>query len=143
MKEMNEPELRRIDYLIYTQVMRIKPDFTKCQVCGWPLANRLEDGCVLGNCSMRPVPKTWYTDIPHYSTDLNAAWKVAEYIRNEYRCNTEAKILSPLFGGMHYVCVLTGGDLFYNTPHCSLSVRAETMPLAICQAALQVLDVSV
>lgn len=26
----------------------------RCQVCGWPLAGSVEDGCVEGNCSMRP-----------------------------------------------------------------------------------------
>lgn len=28
----------------------------RCQVCGWPLVERIEDGCVPGNCSMRPAP---------------------------------------------------------------------------------------
>ena len=26
----------------------------RCDVCDWPLANRPEDGCVLGNCCYRP-----------------------------------------------------------------------------------------
>jgi hypothetical protein len=30
-----------------------------CPVCGWPLRESVRDGCVLGNCSMRPVPKCW------------------------------------------------------------------------------------
>jgi hypothetical protein len=28
----------------------------RCPVCGWPLADRLEEGCIPGNCSMRPRP---------------------------------------------------------------------------------------
>lgn len=30
---------------------------SRCEVCGWPLKERKEDGCVRGNCSMRPKPK--------------------------------------------------------------------------------------
>jgi hypothetical protein len=28
----------------------------RCNVCGWPLAQSAETGCVYGNCSMRPLP---------------------------------------------------------------------------------------
>lgn len=31
-------------------------DETRCRVCGWPLANTADEGCVKGNCSMRPGP---------------------------------------------------------------------------------------
>ena len=34
----------------------------RCQVCGWPLAERWEDGCVPGNCSMRPRPSPTYEE---------------------------------------------------------------------------------
>jgi len=26
----------------------------RCEICDWPLATRIEDGCVPGNCSYRP-----------------------------------------------------------------------------------------
>ncbi len=29
----------------------------RCNVCGWPLAQRREDGCVPGNCCQRPAPR--------------------------------------------------------------------------------------
>lgn len=29
----------------------------KCSVCGWPLATSAKEGCVAGNCSMRPRPE--------------------------------------------------------------------------------------
>lgn len=32
-------------------------DEARCRVCGWPLVERIEDGCVTGSCSMRPLPK--------------------------------------------------------------------------------------
>ena len=28
----------------------------RCEVCGWPLAASRKEGCVAGDCSMRPVP---------------------------------------------------------------------------------------
>ena len=30
-----------------------------CDVCGFPLAQSKREGCVPGDCSMRPVPKCW------------------------------------------------------------------------------------
>lgn len=29
----------------------------RCAICGWPLADERENGCVRGDCSMRPVPE--------------------------------------------------------------------------------------
>lgn len=31
-------------------------DETRCRVCGWPLAESADRGCVPGNCSQRPAP---------------------------------------------------------------------------------------
>lgn len=33
---------------------------SRCAVCGWPLAERIEDGCTRGNCSYRPRPAVLY-----------------------------------------------------------------------------------
>lgn len=33
-------------------------DETRCRVCGWPLAESADKGCVPGNCSQRPAPAT-------------------------------------------------------------------------------------
>lgn len=35
-------------------------DNSRCAVCGWPLKETIDEGCVVGNCSMRPLP-----DIPY------------------------------------------------------------------------------
>lgn len=43
--------LRRVDQALS------KDSETRCEHCGWPLKERIEDGCVKGNCSMRPIPK--------------------------------------------------------------------------------------
>lgn len=31
-------------------------DASRCRVCGWPVYPDLSLGCILGNCSMRPLP---------------------------------------------------------------------------------------
>lgn len=28
----------------------------RCIRCGWPIRDRIDDGCTLSNCSMRPMP---------------------------------------------------------------------------------------
>lgn len=45
---------------------------THCPVCGWPLEGDARQGCVIGNCSMRPAPARADTP-PHYSTNPAAA----------------------------------------------------------------------
>jgi hypothetical protein len=37
--------------------MTDSPEPERCEVCGWPLADSVANGCVPGNCSMRPRPK--------------------------------------------------------------------------------------
>ena len=34
---------------------------SRCAVCGWPLESFPENGCVVGNCSMRPLPRRFYS----------------------------------------------------------------------------------
>ena len=37
-------------------------DVRRCDVCGWPLAQSPDDGCVADNCSMRPRPSPTYRE---------------------------------------------------------------------------------
>ena len=37
-------------------------DDSRCAVCGWPLAESADKGCVRGNCSLRPIPDNWYDE---------------------------------------------------------------------------------
>ena len=68
------PEL---DRLIRDTVMGVAWDETRCRVCGWPLADTREEGCVLGNCSQRPPPSIPVAErCQSYSTDLTAAAQV-------------------------------------------------------------------
>jgi hypothetical protein len=36
-------------------------DWDRCAVCGWDLAEKIEDGCTRGNCSHRPRPERLYS----------------------------------------------------------------------------------
>jgi len=43
------------------EAKRLSDDIeNRCAVCGWPLKERADDGCVRGNCSMRPRPERLY-----------------------------------------------------------------------------------
>ena len=35
-------------------------DINRCAICGWPLSDSVDNGCVRGNCSMRPFPDRYY-----------------------------------------------------------------------------------
>jgi hypothetical protein len=37
-------------------------DSGRCAACGWLLCDRFEDGCVRGNCCMRPLPTAMYNE---------------------------------------------------------------------------------
>lgn len=34
----------------------------RCEVCGWPLKQTIDEGCVSGNCSLRPPPRPAYLE---------------------------------------------------------------------------------
>ncbi len=58
----------------------------RCDVCGWPLATNVTDGCVPGNCSQRPRP------LAEFSEPLLE--KVQASIRNNIEKTGATKILS-------------------------------------------------
>ena len=35
-------------------------DVSRCAICGWPLAASADEGCVRGNCSLRPAALNLY-----------------------------------------------------------------------------------
>lgn len=51
----------------------------RCKVCGLPLAARMEDGCVPGNCSMRPRPITF----PVFEDDVQQLYDIAKRLQAE------------------------------------------------------------
>lgn len=57
-----------------SQLPRID-DESRCACCAWPLAATLEEGCVRGNCSQRPLPTKFYAPERHLreQTELRKA----------------------------------------------------------------------
>lgn len=46
-----------LDVVEAARAMRIgDDDCLRCPWCGWPIRESAELGCVVGNCSMRPMP---------------------------------------------------------------------------------------
>lgn len=132
---------REMDALVAEKVMGITWDTTRCRWCGWPLREKVEDGCVPGNCSLRPLPDPPMADIiAPYSTSISAAWEVAEKMKELFPGYTvevgwyheeEANPATP--GG--WTAMIEGDDrIIYNRP------AAPTAPLAICRAALTAVE---
>ena len=85
-------------------------------------------------------PPGMITALPHYSTDISAAWLVVEKMRSQYECIIRVMVLSPAQAeriGAPYGCNISGGRLEYPTPDIYLFASADTTPLAICRAALK------
>ncbi len=53
-------------------------DESRCRICGWPLEDSWKDGCVVDNCSLRPVPKRRADTPAPVSTDIAVAWPLFE-----------------------------------------------------------------
>lgn len=123
------PEL---DALVAEQVMGLTWDESRCRVCGWPLKEKLEDGCVPENCSLRPGPIRRADSSPRYSTDLLEAWKVVE---KEHLCIHPASC-NPPFYWVGYPGGLKGG-MVGDIENRTLGT-GETAPLAICRSALKI-----
>lgn len=123
------PEL---DALVAEKVMGITWDNSRCRVCGWPIRDRVEDGCVAENCSRRPGPDRWADAPAPYSTDLAAAWAIVE---KEHLCIHPASC-NPPFYWVGYPRDLKAG-MVADVENPTLGT-AETAPLAICRSALKV-----
>ena len=72
--------------------------------------------------------------IPHYSTDIAAAWLVVEKMRLRYRVDICAYVAT----GWKAIDGVT--VKVYSTDIENFEVNADTAPLAICRAALKALD---
>lgn len=73
-------EMRAADAVI-AKAMNGEWDRSRCGVCGWPLKERAEDGCVvrygdsgarLDDCSMRPLPERRADEPPRFHADRDA-----------------------------------------------------------------------
>lgn len=114
---------RDLDSLVAEKVMGRTWDETLCRVCGWPIVPDGETGCWSSNCSMRPLPLS-HADAPRpYSIDPAAAWQVVERMREDgWQC-----VISSRADGWY---------VLFERGHDSIDAEADTMPLAVCRAAL-------
>jgi hypothetical protein len=101
-------------------------DEKRCRICGWPLYERVDQGCVSENCSLRPGPERRADEPAPYSTDLECAFRVVAFILAQ-KPNARMEILSPR-GTIDGVWAVGFVPLQY--------AHEDTLPLAICRAAL-------
>lgn len=73
------PEL---DQAVCSIVMGFVWDERRCRICGWPLYESVDQGCVQGNCCLRPAPKTRADGTSPYSTDRGLIWDIIEKVKN-------------------------------------------------------------
>jgi hypothetical protein len=71
-----------VDALVHKHVMGVVVDEARCRDCGWYLAERPEEGCVPGNCSMRPKP-CGYGQPPPYTADLRLDHEVLKRVTTQ------------------------------------------------------------
>lgn len=127
----------KLDALVAEKVMGLVWDKTRCRVCGWPLAPSREDGCVAGDCSMRPPPRYRVDEPPPYSTDIAAAWQVVGKMREHgYRLSLRTWVQSAdamaVFVDPKREWAAEDGE-----------ITTDTASLAICRAALKALNVEI
>lgn len=74
---------KELDGLIEERVFSFKWSEGRCRICGWPLAKDVKDGCIVGNCSLRPRPVHNADEPTPFSTDIHHAFRVVERISRE------------------------------------------------------------
>lgn len=78
---MTEQEHEQLDRNMAERVFQFKWSEERCRICGWPLADSAENGCVEGNCSLRPIPEKRADSPAPYSSEIEYAWLVLEKMR--------------------------------------------------------------
>lgn len=138
---MNTPDVmqmeagRELDALVRERVFG-PWDASRCGVCGWPLSSD-STGCIVGFCSMRPVPARRADEPPPFSTVFFAAVLLVDLLRLSV-VYSEDGVYALAPDDIVHGCV-RGTD----APSLTLVGRehehlaaSETAPLAICRAAL-------
>jgi hypothetical protein len=122
-----EPAGGQMDAWVAEFVMGWKWPTNRCPVCGWLYSETRDQGCVPGDCSMRPRPNIVEIQKSRgygvYSTDIADAWQVVEKMRT-----------SPW--KWYEIAHRPIGCMVNFTGNIGDNVYAETAPLAICKAAL-------
>lgn len=111
-------ELREIDILIATNIM------------GWSLMERYDKGLVFQDENGCEAGDIFPRKLPHYSSDIAAAWSVFERVGMGASCrdNQIRRIDGPLIS--EWRCS-------FQDDEGSSDATAHTAPLAICLAALK------
>jgi len=125
---MTEAELRNLDARVHREVMGVIWDESRCRVCGWPLVPEGEQGCWASNCSMRPLPERRADELPHYATNIAAAWRIIESL-----CGPDYMTARFDHGGGTTRC----GFYTVHAGRLIAVANADSAPLAICLAALK------
>lgn len=82
------------------------------------------------------VAQKWFTDLPHYSTDIAAAWEVVEELKGQCRLILRTSRLSISQSSVVSAAFVDCGPLEEAQYMCREAVL-ETAPHAICLAALK------
>lgn len=137
---------RKLDTLVHERVMGVVWDESRCRVCGWAFSGVLSQGCIPGNCSMRPPPRYQASEAPTYSTDIGNAARVVEKLRNEWAHGDDTnefwtiKDCGLACDGWRVEVEFTPDHDGPVVEHFALS---ESLPHAICLAALKAVGVEV
>lgn len=140
---MNNDELsagREMDALVVERVGLVW-DEARCRVCGWPLINAdlmsSSVGCTVDSCAQRPKPARRADEPALYSTDIAAAWQVVAAMEARgYWCRMQ----TPFRPGDSYRAGFTLHGVSGWNGRPDHWTAAETLPLAICCAALKAIE---
>lgn len=106
---MTEPAGRKMNAAIHEKVFGLKVNWQH----GWPFTDEVG---LLG-----------YRSVPKYSEDIAAAWPVVEWLRERWGQIS-------FYGAQAWRC----NQYHYDPCHVGISGTGDTLPVAICRAALLV-----
>lgn len=136
---------RDLDALVDLKVMGFVWDEARCRICGWPLYERIDQGCMKESCSMRPRPAKCADEPPPYSTDIAVAWRIVEAINARGwtwtmgACTPGDRTEEDIdHGHSHGFRAGIMPDHYGQVPF--YWNHADTMPIAICRAALRAVN---
>lgn len=130
---------RELDALVADGVMGIVWDESRCRMCGWLVAQTQEQGCTKDLCAFVEPPATRADEPAHYSTDIAAAWKVVDRMRElGFGCKIDVEPKAhDMKPAVEFYDYSSDSMDDYKDGHA----WDEAVPCAICRAALQALGI--
>lgn len=121
---------RELDAEVARRVMEIEPIRVNDDISVFTIRRDWLDE---GDYYYYEADKSGTYELPHYSTDIAAAWEVVERLRERYDRQLEVRPYSLKLSNAYRVAI--------RDVHAELDyVTAPTAPLAICLAALAVVE---